>query len=413
MKKSILALLVFLCVATFAQTEVDLTKKKGEVKYSKDEANLDELNVTKKEYQTFSKTLDKIVNEFKQTKILQNPIGFSADVQTSFPAQYKYADFKKYYEPIPGNVTAYLYQFVTMDDGTIEPEYNAGVYIDIDINSIQGNFLSNVFVSFMGVKNEEKYSPEYLNEDMYFEPKVIGNVAGYPIYDNGVVVATLNNTQLFIPLTQKEYIEKLILLHEMDVKKSEDFLKNEVANLPENLKKEAEEREKNFKESYAMLKKTDPVKAEEFKKEYESALVEINKAMEEEAANRDEYSKGINDGIAQHNDIINKLKKELELMTESEKNSQAYYLMNEEGRTSMLADKNSEGARGLVKLNKDIYDTKLAKSIPQLIIVRVDIHGENNINEISDIQKDKYEVKKLQELYKEINWGNIFGVLGK
>lgn len=413
MKKSILVFLMLICAVIFAQNEVDLTKKKGEVKYSKDEGNLEELNITKKEYQDFSKTLDKIVKELKQTKILQNPIGFSADVQTTFPVQYKYADFKRYYEPAPGNVTTYLYQFVKLDDGTIEPEYNAGVYIDIDVNSIQGNFLSNVFVSFMGVKNDEKYQPEYISEDIYFEPKIIGSIASCPMYDNGVVVASLNNIPLFIPLTQKEYIEKIILLHEMDVKKSEEFLNNEVANLPETIKKEAEEREKNFKESYNILKKTDPVKAEEFKKEYETALIEINAAMKEEAENKDEYEKGINEGIAQHNEIINKLKAELEVMTDSEKNSQAYYLMNEDGKTSMLADKNTEGARGLVKLNKDIYNNKLAKSIAQLIIVRFDIHGENNINDISDMQKDKIEVKKLQELNNQINWKNIFDLLGK
>ncbi len=413
MKKSILVLLMLICAVIFAQNEVDLTKKKGEVKYSKDDANLEELNITKKEYQDFSKNLDKIVKELKQTKILQNPIGFSADVQTTFPGQYKYADFKKYYEPVPGNVTAYLYQFVKLHDGTIEPEYNAGVYIDIDINSIQGNFLSNVFVSFMGVKNEEKYQPEYISEDFYFEPKTIGSIAGCPMYDNGVVVATLNNTPLFIPLTQKEYIEKIILLHEMDVKKSQDFLNNEVANLPETLKKEAEEREKNFKESYNILKETDPAKAEEFKKEYETALIEINAAMKEEAENKDEYEKGINEGIAQHKEIINKLKAELEVMTDSEKNSQAYYLMNEEGKTSMLADKNTEGVRGLVKINKNIYNNKLPKSVVQLIIVHCDIHGESNINQVSDMQKDKIEVKKIQELYNQINWENIFKLLGK
>lgn len=36
----------------------------------------------------------------------------------------------------------------------------------------------------------------------------------------------------------------------------------------------------------------------------------------------------------------------------------------------------TQKGQGLVKINKDVYNTKLPRSIIQLIIARFDIHGE-------------------------------------
>jgi hypothetical protein len=144
----------------------------------------------------------------------------------------------------------------------------------------------------------------------YFAPKKIGEIAGFPLYENGEVVITKTQRPLWIAVTREEFVRN-------EVQKAQQSLDNMRSNVNRSKGKSDE----------AYLQSRVP-------------LLEQN---------------------------LQKL--EQKLSTLADPSAPAFCCTHKSGQLSQLAEPNEQAIQPVVRLNKDFFDSALSPGAAQVITV--------------------------------------------
>lgn len=142
----------------------------------------------------------------------------------------------------------------------------------------------------------------------YFAPKKIGDVAGFPLYENGRVVITKTQRPLWIAVTREEFVRN-------EVQKARQYL--------------------DHTRSSASQNKSNAAYLQSFIQRSEQNLQKL----------------------------------EQKLSTLSDRSAPAYCCTHKGGQLSELAEPNEQAIQPVVRLNKDFFDSALSPGTAQVITV--------------------------------------------
>jgi hypothetical protein len=233
--------------------------------------------------------------------------------------------------------------------------------------------------------------------DMYLVPKVIGNVAGFPEYENGYVVLTKVERPMWAPVSQERWIKN-------EIRKGREVLIEIEATIAEGspLKQwisDRERRQAEMEKVYEQLKSINPQAAEELRTR--------QKKMEEEMKRQLTENEGENVAgqIKMLDDVKGRmaaLEAELASLSAEQLAGPAFYPGDSRSdiRPSLLVDPDAPSAREIVCTNPDFFDPKLPKTALQLLAIR-----------IKHRNPDSFLGKKISQIRQTLNWNLLYEAL--
>ncbi len=191
--------------------------------------------------------------------------------------------------------------------------------------------------------------------NIFLCPQKVGDFYGFPIYESDrhrVVIVSMKNIPIFVPVSQEEYLIALIGQHSEDVKEnSTSGTKNEIVEI---------------EETYQKLLETDKEAAKEFRQQMDEFLNELNKSGDE----------------SNIPGMVASLKNELHALTRDQRELSAYYSVGAMEKyhnfSGLVPVEDKENGAALVKANPDLIDNSGTNRI-QLLVVGWSLH-ENNLN---------------------------------
>ena len=248
--------------------------------------------------------------------------------------------------PIPS--TLLIQMFVP----TIEIAGESQGHFEVTVNIIEDLFAR----TGLSYREDERGS-------MYLEPRVTGNIAGFPFYETGYVVMKSNDRPLWVPVSQERFIRNELREAEMTLKEIE-------SNLPESdVDQQIEEMRRNLESVLEQVKGL--LSEEEFeqqKREMEAARRELEATLR---AQQPQFAAL----LTQARQRVTELNNELNSLTAAQRASEAWIVEPdsiEKGkklRPSMLANIGEKGMARVVKVNSDYFDTSLPRTSFQVIAV--------------------------------------------
>jgi len=232
--------------------------------------------------------------------------------------------------------------------------------------------------------------------NIFLQPIKVADFFGYPVYQNTqkeVTVISKNNTSLFFPVTQGEYLEQLIEVE--TVKQSNNSGNRKKSDSDEILS----EMEKVYKELF----KTDPASATEFK-------IEIQKFKADMVNNA-------TDNIP--DDILTSLKEELEQLSPVERNKPAMYSVGAMEKyanfSGLMPDE--ENGTALVKVALEFLDMKNKKNALKLLVISWNVGASNSMSDKPRLFDGEVKGFGLADFYmvklyhQQKIWNNIFNLM--
>ena len=368
---------------------------------------------------SYSSTLDKIMDFATNWDKLQPPQGFRASFYNTFNVVYNGDAYKSLSEdPQPYNISRLEIIF--------EPYYKS---------ETGKPAVAQIGISASGtltINNPYLVVGSPVIADIYVCPRKTAEFYGFPIYQTNsdeITVVSKKQFPLFIPVTQEEYIKAHITFWEREIAKNRKEQQN-----PENEKSvreivdgEKAGRQKAMEEAYRELLKFDKNAAEELKKtmlELETELA-ANFAKDQEAG----YSK--NDILENDNSMARQtlaaLQAELAAFSPAQREKQAHYHADAQGiyqnRSGLVPFEEAKpriNCEPLVRINKKIVDANNPE--PQLLVISWSIlfsgAESHQSPRLFESDKERYRAhagdKSIAEFYKQHEiWQNIFGLVVK
>lgn len=255
-------------------------------------------------------------------------------------------------------------------------------------------------------------------ENIYCTPLKTGNFFGHSVYETGrgeITLLTNSRRPLYIPVSQEEFLYAMInSVKKKRAEASEDFSK-EGSNLSakEEYKKGKKQRLDDFKKAYAEILRVDKATAAEYKKDFEQTEKELEAEMESNPEMSVKPKSIMEQGDEFYRITLKSLTEELNSLSPAERKKQAYYstAAMEENISGLVNEGNPDG-EPLIKINPDLFNSKLPQSEVQFIIVNW--HGLKP--SVYDGSREGYNLEKwfLTQLSKDESfWKSILNILSK
>jgi len=245
--KRINSLIIFLCLCnlavSFSQDKNDLSTFSGKWIFINNNLSNEWFGekfykMNADELQKYHQTTEKLVNYLHQQPVAQSPLGVTLNVQSR--ATYNHYDHERF--PVkPGErVKAEVFiPFCSLihRNGKVEYACDEVSYIDVITNDE-----SKVFEPAMNYDQlDDKQAVEQFKEIFCFPAKLMDLGSGVYLYDwyyeNRMVIAR-NDRPLWLPITNKEYISRMMVYYTASLKEGKipqmvmDALKSEIASIP-------------------------------------------------------------------------------------------------------------------------------------------------------------------------------------
>jgi hypothetical protein len=220
---------------------------------------------------------------------------------------------------------------------------------------------------------------------MYYEPRAIRRVGGYPQYENGVIAVTDSPRPLFRPVPLERVLRSELAISRSNLEAVGSAAAVAASYDPAaNLEAWLRDRSKRQRDSERMIqdvKKSNPKLAEQLQKNFETAEQATEKVLRDLAANpkRTAQPPAVQArDRAQHAEAqrcIATLEKELAGLSPPERTSPAYVALaggrtpSPKGRCSMTVDPTFPNALRIVERNPDFFDTTLPRTEAQVVLV--------------------------------------------
>lgn len=251
----------------------------------------------------YNNKFDKLISAFKSNSLFNPPKGF--DVRFNKRIE----DWNKEYKP-----TDYWVSDETKITASLE--IALAPYFKVDGKAVTDFHIASTFYIYLN--NPYNIAGTPLMSDIYTCPQVVGDFHGYPVYATNrreVTIINFSQKQLFIPVTQEDFIKTLIDYWEYKIAEVNKEQKNLQSTEQEFYSEEAKkQREAEFMKAYNELLKYDKNAAEELKKNYEESLQYLNNGSNNET-----------DFNVFEKEQIRRLNEELQNMSAAERQRQGYY----------------------------------------------------------------------------------------
>jgi hypothetical protein len=240
--------------------------------------------------------------------------------------------------------------------------------------------------------------------NIYYSPRKTADIAGFPLFENTVLVVAKEPRPYWVPVSREEYLKAAISFYQAELAKH----RKQLAAIPDSpyqdWLKGKEERRKSREQAYAAIKKMDAAKADEYLKkaeEMEAAMEAKLKPLPPEGARL----KADDDSVDRQ--AIDALQRELAAMTPAERRSQAWRGRIDEKKIganffSQLVPAGSAEAGPLVTLNPEFFDKSKPRSAVQLITIHMYWEG---------YSASHIGVIRLNEMLATTNWAKIAALL--
>ncbi len=306
--------------------------------------------LTAAQVQALAEKLVRISNVFRAAKSLNPPMGFVVE-------PWRYVGEAQFGDPPGGPVPLHLHlrlrEYLLWCE-TCEPKPigEPSHYINVWVNSIGAALRERQ------LNREDEQGP------IFYAPWDDGEVAGYPRFDNGVIIVTNIKRPLWVPVSQERYIR-------MDIRdRTAEFQQLRrvwAEGSPyEQFLKGHEKRLREIEEAYQGSKKyVDPKLAEEYRAQ---AIESEDYALEELKKSESEWRADVERRTNHYEQAIHALEAELASLSPADRAAPAHYDTNSRRRPSRLVDPGTPGVQRIVGPNKDFFDPQRPLAT-QLIVV--------------------------------------------
>jgi len=296
---------------------------------------------------------------------------------------------------VPAQLHMLIYYFVEGRNGEAVwgGEANTGAAI----------WVNDLRATLVGTKYEVFGAPGLSLPDgrrICFRPNKSGEVAGFPFYDDSLLIITENPRPYWVPVTREDCLQAMIRFHETELGRNTRRLSEAKDPYQEWLSK-ADERRAAREKAYQRMKATDPAKAEQFKRQSEQMEVQMGAGLQRSSGAL--TPKG--DGLKLSRNIIDALKSELERMTPDQRKSEAWLLVRrpaEELYASGLVSAGAAGARPVATVNPEFFDRSRPRTDWQLLTSHFSWQG---------YSKDFIGAKRLREFCGTADWKRVASLM--
>jgi len=220
---------------------------------------------------------------------------------------------------------------------------------------------------------------------IYYEPREIRKVAGYPLYSSGVIVIKRNPRPIWVPVSREWALQQELAKMRNDFDSiAEDAKAAEAYDPKAILEKwlgERPERQREMEKSYSEMKQNYPEYAEKIRLNFFDTEKSTEKTMREIAERQEgetpRYKADLAKELITEKNCIRYLEDELNRLSPAERTAPAYISLKSpdskqsspELDCSCITDADSPDAIRIVTENPDYYDKALPPNAIQLILV--------------------------------------------
>ncbi len=315
----------------------------------------------------FDKRLGTLLGVLHRAPVFQPPLGFQPRARARWfepePCRARPAFCRT--QLVQAQAVVTLYYFVADEHGQPSWGGEANTAAEIWVNSPEASFVSAGTYDVMG-------APWLLLPDgrhVEFMPRKTQDLAGFPLYDDQLLVLTRSSRPYWIPVTRAEYLQALVRHTEGELARDEARLGTPTDPYQQFLSKR-EERRSAREKTYQAIKASSPARAEEFLRTSLKMEADIEAGLKARAPS----TAMIGDPRQLERDLIASLRATLADMPPAERQAQAWirFRAPQEGEYYRpLVPAGTAEASPLVAFNPAFFDRSLPRTDWQLLTVRL------------------------------------------
>ena len=197
----------------------------GKWSYKLSTFNFGSYGLTAAEKDAFAKDMQELAAVFHETPVLSSPKGIDADASADLDLPCAKDSCKQ--SRVKGKLGISLVFFCESKDGKPMRAQSGNASFTVFTN-LQEVLASKNSLWYNGMRDEQ-------GNEIFFEPKKVKDVDGFPLYENGMMVIAKNNKPVWVPATVEQFLKLIIRDLKAEVEKSYKNLPPEMAaQQPEN-----------------------------------------------------------------------------------------------------------------------------------------------------------------------------------
>jgi hypothetical protein len=295
----------------------------------------------------YEEKFNQLISVFKQNPVLEPPIGFEARIEKRIECITK-VSIPEFFFPADSPVTSASAEI------HFSPYYseNGKPTVNFKVSSFFQIHFNNPYV----------LAGTPVMADIYTCPRKVESFHSHGIYATNreeVTIINFSGKQLFLPVSQEDFIQVLIAYWLQKIDEDKTAQENYIANTATRLNAAEKQRQKQeFEHAYNELLKYDKTAADDLKKTYEE-IMGIN-------FNENNDAVVFDSAISFAQSQINRLREELQTMSPAQKNRQGIYYADAfelfNNASGLVPESHKSMGDALVRINPD-----LVKEFPEKI----------------------------------------------
>ena len=353
--------------------------KLGEWKYASNREYSDRFGLSADQNRKFMVKVDAIASVLRETKVFNPPLGFQARARSEYYTIH--CDGTSCLgKPVQARVEVIFYYF--FEDAKGQPSWGGEVNTSAELHI---NDPLHVLSSNYSLWSGGLWLPD--GREISTEPTETGKVAGFPLYNDDLLVCTSQGVPCWIPVTRRQFLGALLADREATINRqsaetmgAKDPYQTWISDRPARLKR--------YEDAYQQLKKVDPIKAADLLAQFQKMETGIETDLKTRAAS---VKPGI---IDPYRAACDELRAELAAMTPKEAALPAWYIRPEASGSGLVPPNTPQAVR-LVTVNPDCFVRSRPTTDIQLISVRFYFGG---------MSQENIGSQKLHEFLSTANW---------
>lgn len=383
----------------------------GEWKVSIEDTYLGAYALPPAEAQDYWRRLNALATVFRETRVLNPPLGFEArvlmrpwtDSSDCTPSPCRTQPVK----------TQFLLSFCPLFDvgGKMGVASNSALDLGVWVNAVDQT-VGATGTPIDGGLRDVNGAP------IYGEPRKTDELMGFPLFDYSTLIVTNSRTPYWLPVSREQYLRGRIKAWESDLAN----LRRDAAVPADPYREWVQSRARRRAEmdrAVAEASKIDPAGAREMRRAFEEAETATERELKENAA---AFTSDRAAGIPYLDEQVASLRKELMSMSAAERRAQAWYSglrFDGTGPVSGLADAGASGARPLITINPDFFDRTRPRATFQMAVVQFGWATGGDADQIRSARVEDYAVHglaaiaiaRMYELMHSMDWRKMAALL--
>ena len=381
----------------------------GEWKLSIDDTILATYALAPSEAQDYRRRLDALARVFRETRVLNPPLGFEARVHMR-PWTDSTDCTRCRTQPVETQFTLLFCSLFDVD-GKMGVAANGPPNLTVWVNAVDRS-VGAIETPIDGNLHDVDGAA------IYREPEKTGELMGFPLFDYKTLVVTNSRTAYWLPVSREQYLRARIKAWESDL----SAIRRDAAAPTDPYREWIQGRPKrraDLERTVAEMNKSDRAAAQELRRVFEEVEATTERDLKENAA---AFASGASGGIPFLEEQVASLRNELMSMSAAERRAQAWYSglrFDGTGPVSGLADAGASGARPLVTINADFFDRTRPRATFQIAVVHFAWEVGGDEDKIRSARVEDYAIHgvfamaiaRMYELMHTMDWRKMAALL--